>query len=889
MLDSFVRPQTKNKKSCFYLSPSTIHYVQTLRSLCTPVFVPPPRPPRPCAKESTYLYRPPSPVIFCRRLFPLSPQFVTASSGVAACNINGTTVHSFAGVGLGEGSLAALVKKAGKGQAGRRWKKCKVLIIDEVSMIDGAFFTTLEKVARAVRGSTRPFGGIQVVLFGDFFQLPPVTRKGSKANFCFQSEVWPNVIEETINLKEVFRQKDQSFVDMLNRFRVGAVLDADQARLQQCVVDLRKPEPYGIEPTRLYPTRSNAERHNQQSMKKINVPWEVFPASDSGDQYALQTLDKNCTAPASLSLKSGAQVILLKNIDVKEGLVNGARGVIDSFRKAKTADLKQRGQGRTREDLQYGVEHWPVVRFANGSTRLIMSEKWSTTSGGKEIAKRLQVPLAPAWALSIHKAQGMTLDRVTVSLENIFEDGQAYVALSRVTGLGGLRLSSFKKSCIKASPAVVQFYQGIDDEAAERTKAGAGGGGGGAAAAAAGAPPPVSRFAFKPGRNADSGGEAAGCGGGGAAAAIITEETVALAERQARIQANRAKALERRRNAKRTPDGPPQEIPKAGGGGSSSSTYASVRPAKMAKLDTSSHTNDCGSNAADAEPETGTAAANITHAALRIEAVAAAAAAWAAIPTPDEGAPAVVSDAPTVKLAVAVTTTAAANTQSPLAARIQANREKALRLRRVSKSSPESSGGSIGSSSSRGGEVVAGGGAGNALPAAAAVQSMDVDGAGAGASVGAATEAALEAALPMAVDPEPSPILSARSAPSPTGEPPMMGSLSSSPPGAAEAHAQAGLLQPVASRLPLAHDQRLHLQDQKPVHMEVCTAASRAPAAPAAPAQPASSRAEANRIAAMQRRQAPVTAPTAATPPISRAEANKVAAMKRRNARLANP
>ena len=694
----------------------------------------------------------------------------------------------------------------------------------------------------------------------------------AKANFCFESEVWSSVIEETINLKEVFRQKEQSFVDMLNRFRVGRVLDEDQARLQQCVVNLKHhTEPDGIEPTRLYPTRNNSDRHNNESMRKLKSPWETFKATNSGDEYALQSLDKNCTAPAELALKSNAQVILLKNIDVKEGLVNGARGVIDSFRKAKTADFKQRGQGRTKEDLQYGVEFWPVVRFANGVTRLIMSEKWSTTVGGKEIAKRLQIPLAPAWALSIHKAQGMTLDRVTVSLENIFEDGQAYVALSRVTGLAGLRLSGFKKSCIKANPAVVAFYQQVDEEAAVREGGGGGGGGGGGAA-----PKAVSQFAFKPGRNADSGGEAA------PSPAIITEETVAQAERQARIQANRATALAKRRNAKRSLDDPPQTAADNGASSKDGGPPAKV-PKLVAAISSSGPTEVAAAAAAvrmaTTTPSHSTAAAATAAllASTRAPAVpkptsaaTAAAAAWALFPDPDDGAamagisdPGSTAATPPVSVSALVPApVSSVQSPLPLAARIQANREKAkaLRLRRESESSPESSGSSCsgGGSRSGGGSGSNGSGArswarvakgavachGDVPESTLLLETMDVD----------VNEASMEIAVKMAIGganvhvPNNASAAAAAATPSPAEGPPKMAPLPS-PLGMPRIP-----LAQVQRARPQMPQQKVQQQQQMQLHKGVDRTAM-APDAPRTTAVPAVSRAQANRMAAMKRRQ----------------------------------
>ena len=269
---------------------------------------------------------------------------VTASTGLAACNIGGITLHSFAGVGLGDGTISALMKKIRRNKkAYIRWCLVKVLIIDEISMIDGVFLNKLDSISKTLRKNNKPFGGIQLIVCGDFYQLPPVNKVKptnqmslngqnivEESIFAFESQAWKDTIKCTIILKEVFRQKgDQRFIDMLNDMRNGKVNNETIAEFKRLSRKLDNPD--GIEPAELFSTRYEVENANNTRLNLLKGESQIFKAIDSGslptDQR--QTVLNNFLAPQKLFLKKNAQVMCIKNFD--ESLVNGSLGQVVNF------------------------------------------------------------------------------------------------------------------------------------------------------------------------------------------------------------------------------------------------------------------------------------------------------------------------------------------------------------------------------------------------------------------------------------------------------------------------------------------------------------------------------------------------------------------------------
>lgn len=416
---------------------------------------------------------------------------VTASTGLAACNIGGVTLHSFGGIGLGKEDVPALVKKIKRNQkAKNRWLRTKILIIDEISMVDGDLFDKLEGIARAMRNNGRPFGGIQLVITGDFFQLPPVPdyeNKGRAVKFAFDAGTWATAIHHTIGLTEVFRQKDPIFANMLNEMRLGKITNETIAAFKR----MSRKIDYGdaLMATELFPTRNEVENANAFRMRDLVGKTFKFEARDTGsitDETMREKLLSNMMAPKVLELKKGAQVMLIKNMD--DGLVNGSLGKVMAFQteamfeiydndpdildsSIATEDLTESQQGMRatiakKEATAKDSQMYPLVRFSmpDGTSRdlLVQHEEWKVELPNGEIqAQRSQLPLILAWALSIHKAQGQTLERVKIDLKRVFEKGQAYVALSRATSQAGLEVQNFDKSKVMAHPRVGEFYNSL--------------------------------------------------------------------------------------------------------------------------------------------------------------------------------------------------------------------------------------------------------------------------------------------------------------------------------------------------------------------------------------------------------------------------------------------
>lgn len=359
---------------------------------------------------------------------------VTGTTGLAGCLLGGTTINAWSGLGRAEGSFETIVRNASRGESGQRWRRCQALIIDEVSMMDGAFFDLLEAVARKVRGNSRPFGGIQLILSGDFHQLPPVVKDQLKRKFAFESDSWQRCIQASVQLTQVFRQNDSDFIDILAEIRAGTAPESTlRALLARCAAPLGLED--GILPTQLLTHRMDVDAINDRQLNSLEGNAVTFTAQDSGDTAALQAA---CPAPRTLRLKIGAQVMLTRNLSSRQGLVNGARGVVENF---------------TPSGL-------PVVKFARGGASMTIGrERYSIRQGGQDAAIRSQIPLALAWAVTVHKSQGLSLDRVEVSLDRAFEAGMAYVALSRARNLEGLRIvGSIASAALRADPKVVAFY-----------------------------------------------------------------------------------------------------------------------------------------------------------------------------------------------------------------------------------------------------------------------------------------------------------------------------------------------------------------------------------------------------------------------------------------------
>lgn len=306
----------------------------------------------------------------------------------------GSTVYHWAGVGCrADMSLQQMLTKIGRNrETFARWQSCKVLIIDEISMLPGAFFERLELIARRVRRSEKPFGGIQVVVSGDFFQLPPVSANANERGFCFETEAWRKCFRSSVVLKNGYRQSDPVFLGILNQIRHGICTSYAESllRTKACGstdIDVGSDGEDGndIVATKLLSRKQHVHEVNAGHLKRLKGEDRIFVAKDevSSDNQC-RILDGVCPAREQLTLKVGAQVILLRNLDVSEGLCNGSRGIIVRF----TKNLRL-----------------PEVRFAGGRVRVITPEVWTVKMGDRVVCSRQQIPLELAWAVSVHRSQ----------------------------------------------------------------------------------------------------------------------------------------------------------------------------------------------------------------------------------------------------------------------------------------------------------------------------------------------------------------------------------------------------------------------------------------------------------------------------------------------------
>lgn len=364
------------------------------------------------------------------------PVAITASTGIAATHMNGMTIHSFCGIGRNtELSAAQLKTLMDRSYLKRGITKAEVLIIDEVSMLHRKQLDLAERVISLMRNSIEPFGGLQVVFCGDFFQLPPVSteREESREKFAFMADSWQRLDPKICYLDQQFRQKDDDSLNrILNEIRQGNVTQESKRILLDSRADL------GDEPMRLYSHNWDVDHFNQQRLEALPGKTTRFKAEGKGNEKLLEVMKKSILAHEEIELKPGARVVMLKN-SFDKGYVNGSMGTVTHFDKE---------------------EGWPVVRLDRGPVITVEPEEWSMENekGGK-LATYKQLPLRLAWAITVHKSQGMTLDAAELDLGKCFEPGQGYVALSRLRSLDGLHLKAFNGRALEIDPLALEADQ----------------------------------------------------------------------------------------------------------------------------------------------------------------------------------------------------------------------------------------------------------------------------------------------------------------------------------------------------------------------------------------------------------------------------------------------
>ena len=392
---------------------------------------------------------------------------LTAMTGCAALLLHtkAKTLHSWSGIGLGTDVVPLLVGKIKKSRrALLRWMKTDTLVIDEVSMMTPEIFEKLEEIARKVRRDERPFGGIQLIMVGDFFQLPPVAK--GEVSFVFESPLWNSMGLTTHALTEIVRQKNPEFQAILNEARTGTLTKASLKVLRRRMdLDYKSLE---IQPSMLFTRRGEVDSINATHLKKLQTEKKTYKATTTFNpitqtrglstnspevEAAVQALDKVAAYSVELTLAVGAQVMLLNN--KTNGLVNGSRGVVVGFERPPTnEDLS--GAKVPAKEAKHSDVLFPLVKF-KGGTELIQFHDWELQEFPG--VKRQQIPLKLAYAITIHKAQGATLDCALIDVGGrTFEYGQAYTALSRVKDMESLYIHDLAAEAFKAHPKVVAFY-----------------------------------------------------------------------------------------------------------------------------------------------------------------------------------------------------------------------------------------------------------------------------------------------------------------------------------------------------------------------------------------------------------------------------------------------
>ena len=396
---------------------------------------------------------------------------LTAMTGCAALLLHSKakTLHSWSGVGLGTDVVPLLISKIKKSRrAALRWLKTDTLVIDEVSMMTPELFEKLEEIARTIRRNQLPFGGLQLIMVGDFYQLPPVSRD-QDTKFVFESPLWAKLGLITHDLTQIVRQKDEAFQTILNQARCGQLTKESLKILKRRMnLDYKSLE---IQPSMLFTRRAEVDTINMNHLRKLGDR-KTYTASTIFNPLtqtqgltkespeviqAVQGLDKVAAYSVELTLAVGAQVMLLTNMNPGAGLVNGSRGVVVGFERPPTKDNGPQGtQGiPLTQSTQSTDILFPVVRFKSG-LQIIQHHDWDTEMPG---IKRQQLPLKLAYAITIHKAQGATLDCALIDVGGrTFEYGQAYTALSRVKDIESLFIHDIALDAFRAHPKVVEFY-----------------------------------------------------------------------------------------------------------------------------------------------------------------------------------------------------------------------------------------------------------------------------------------------------------------------------------------------------------------------------------------------------------------------------------------------
>lgn len=358
------------------------------------------------------------------------PVAVTASTGIAATHLNGMTIHSWSGMGIkSKITRSGLLLLETKKYLKKHLDKVKVLIVDEISMLHKNQLEMVNIILKHFKNSAEAFGGIQVVFSGDFFQLPPIGDEPGKEKFAFMAPAWVEAQLTICYLTEQYRQSDNELNHILNEIRSGQL--SEYAR-QTLIKTQHNVLENNWDPTKLYTHNIDVDRINAKHLTELEGTSKIFIASTKGNQKILESFKKSVQASEHLQLKKGAKVMFVKN-NPEVGYINGSMG----------------------EVISYSDEGFPVVRLLNGRKITANEENWSVENEtGRSLATYIQVPLRLAWAITVHKSQGMTLDAAEIDLSKTFEKGQGYVALSRLKELKNLKLLGFNETAVQVDRLV---------------------------------------------------------------------------------------------------------------------------------------------------------------------------------------------------------------------------------------------------------------------------------------------------------------------------------------------------------------------------------------------------------------------------------------------------
>lgn len=389
---------------------------------------------------------------------------VCALTGCAAILLQtkAKTVHSWAGIGMANGNAADIISRVVSNKYKKRnWIMTNILIIDEISMMSVKLLEILDTIGKQIRKNNKPFGGIQLLFSGDFYQLPPVGDNTDAATkqFCFESEIWNTLFHYEINLTKIFRQNDETYTSILNQIRKGKLRKSGFQQLQNRLVECKDEL---LKPTKLMPKRFDVNKVNEIELNKIKSNEITYVMTQAETkmfsltkyqqellakippqqiEYEVEYLKSSVMAEEKITLKVGAQVMCIVNFDLEneKPIANGSCGIISEF-----------------------VNGLPVVKFKNGLSQIIGYYAWESEQI-KGVGVQ-QIPLILSWAITIHKAQGTTLELAEIDIgSGVFECGQSYVALSRVKDINGLYLTAFNPNNIKVNTKVIEYYNKLNN------------------------------------------------------------------------------------------------------------------------------------------------------------------------------------------------------------------------------------------------------------------------------------------------------------------------------------------------------------------------------------------------------------------------------------------